>query len=139
MVRSSSFLGSSSSVLLQSSTCAHAHGTNSVTRTTYYVSDADVARRLDAADGVMDGRFKGAEIHTSAPRATPPLPQVTSTTRSTYLVGDKDLARRLDAADGVMDGKYKGVEIRSVTRRLGAFFSSRPLSSSTPDWALKQY
>jgi hypothetical protein len=31
--------------------------------TNYFVSDADTARRLDAADGVIDGTYNGAPIH----------------------------------------------------------------------------
>lgn len=33
------------------------------THTTLNVSDAEVARRLDAADGVIDGKMGDAEIH----------------------------------------------------------------------------
>ena len=33
-------------------------------RTTYHVSDAEMARRLDAADGVIDGKLDGAPIFT---------------------------------------------------------------------------
>lgn len=31
--------------------------------TNYFVSDAETARRLDAADGVIDGKYEGAAIH----------------------------------------------------------------------------
>jgi len=54
------------------------------------------AERLDAADGVMDGKFYGSRIVEGGP---------------TRVVRPMSAAERLDAADGVMDGKFYGSRI----------------------------
>lgn len=99
---------------LTSTTSVTRPKTTSITRTAYYVSNEDAARRLDAADGVIDGKYKGAEIHRSTLSGEPAL-SATSTQKTTYYINDEEARRKLDAADGVMDGKYKGADIRAGT------------------------
>eukprot|EP00996_Jenningsia_fusiforme_P000735 NODE_1665_length_1451_cov_423.370899_g1504_i0.p1 GENE.NODE_1665_length_1451_cov_423.370899_g1504_i0~~NODE_1665_length_1451_cov_423.370899_g1504_i0.p1 ORF type:complete len:258 (+),score=38.29 NODE_1665_length_1451_cov_423.370899_g1504_i0:526-1299(+) len=65
------------------------------------------AERLDAADGVMDGRFFGSRIveGRGTPYASYGYP---ATYSGAYSYGP---AARLDAADGVMDGRFFGSRI----------------------------
>eukprot|EP00668_Euglena_longa_P042276 GGOE01055839.1.p1 GENE.GGOE01055839.1~~GGOE01055839.1.p1 ORF type:complete len:519 (-),score=25.31 GGOE01055839.1:370-1755(-) len=78
------------------------------THTTVNVSDAEVARRLDAADGVIDGKMGEAEIHVKQSLAS----HTHTHTSSHYNVPSDEMARRLDASDGVVDGKFKGQDIQ---------------------------
>eukprot|EP00997_Jenningsia_sp_PLL12_P011805 NODE_956_length_1354_cov_111.451341_g795_i0.p1 GENE.NODE_956_length_1354_cov_111.451341_g795_i0~~NODE_956_length_1354_cov_111.451341_g795_i0.p1 ORF type:complete len:350 (+),score=119.38 NODE_956_length_1354_cov_111.451341_g795_i0:34-1050(+) len=66
----------------------------------YKVSDLEAARRLDAADGVIDGRYNGGNV------------RIQQHSNTSYKVGDRETAARLDAADGVIDGKYGDAQIR---------------------------
>jgi hypothetical protein len=66
---------------------------------------ASAAARLDAADGVMDGRFHGRPIiQAGAPQGYFPQGGF----------GGASAAQRLDAADGVMDGRHFGRPIVRV-------------------------
>lgn len=76
------------------------------TKTVYNVGDAETARRLDAADGVIDGKAGNAEIHVKESL------QAAARQSSHYNVSNAEAARRLDAMDGVIDGKYHGDAIR---------------------------
>lgn len=76
------------------------------TKTTINVSDAEMARRLDASDGVIDGRMGDAEIHVKESLAAQ------ARTSSHYNVPSEDALRRLDASDGVADGKFRGTAIQ---------------------------
>jgi|EP00670_Eutreptiella_braarudii_P004968 hypothetical protein len=86
-----------------------------------------LAQKLDAADGVMDGRFYGRPIIETS-RASPVTTVVDDvytrpSTARAYRSGYRtNTAAALDAADGVIDGTYFGRRIiesgapRSVTR-----------------------
>jgi predicted nucleic acid-binding Zn-ribbon protein len=77
------------------------------TRTEINVSDAETARRLDASDGVMDGKMGGNQINVREGLAS----QARAGSNTHYNVNSDEMARRLDASDGVIDGKFKGAEI----------------------------
>jgi|UniRef100_A0A7S4GQ78 predicted nuclease with TOPRIM domain len=73
---------------------------------------ASAAAALDAADGVIDGKYYGRDIVTVPSRS---YGYQTYSQGSRYSRSALDTARALDAADGVMDGKYYGRDI--VTRQ----------------------
>eukprot|EP00667_Euglena_gracilis_P005022 EG_transcript_5052 len=96
----------------------------------YYVApDVPTAAQLDAADGVLDGKYFGKDIYTeeggrivvgSGPSHTYVLDHpagshvhvVHETAPSPmYAVGNASDAVRLDAADGALDGAYYGAPI----------------------------
>lgn len=81
------------------------------TKTTINVSDAEMARRLDAQDGVIDGKLNGAVINVKEGLATQ------ARTSSHYNVPSAEMARRLDASDGVIDGQFKGTPINVTGHR----------------------
>lgn len=74
---------------------------------------SSAASALDAADGVMDGRYFGARIMQGGPTMMSRYP--TGVTGGTSLVPTglygSSAANALDAADGVMDGRYFGARI----------------------------
>lgn len=71
---------------------------------------SSTALALDAADGVIDGRFYGRPIVEAPARRYAGYGSYGG--YSSY--GGSTLAERLDAADGVMDGKYFGRRIINV-------------------------
>ena len=79
-----------------------------VDRPVYVARDQDLAAQLDAADGVMDGRYHGAPI--AAQRGYGPSGSVSRSQRA-IVAPDGRTAAELDAADGVMDGTYFGSSI----------------------------
>eukprot|EP01004_Peranema_trichophorum_P003744 NODE_2714_length_1509_cov_65.725830_g2339_i0.p1 GENE.NODE_2714_length_1509_cov_65.725830_g2339_i0~~NODE_2714_length_1509_cov_65.725830_g2339_i0.p1 ORF type:complete len:265 (+),score=77.98 NODE_2714_length_1509_cov_65.725830_g2339_i0:553-1347(+) len=85
--------------------------TNTVS-TTYNVSNTDLARKLDASDGAIDGHYGAAKINVVGGGVTTGGAVVG---RTTYNVSDAEMARRLDASDGVVDGKYgqANINVRS--------------------------
>jgi hypothetical protein len=78
---------------------------------------ASSALALDAADGVIDGKFFGAGIvnHAAYPAAYPAARSFV--TGTTY--GAPSSALALDAADGVIDGKFFGSNIVGQPRPYG--------------------
>jgi uncharacterized protein affecting Mg2+/Co2+ transport len=79
--------------------------TTAVTASRYQSS---AAAALDAADGVMDGRYYGRPIvEASGARTSRTITPVT-TTAVTAQRYQGSAAAALDAADGVMDGRYYG-------------------------------
>lgn len=85
----------------------HVPRVTSHVHTNINVSDAALARRLDASDGVIDGKMGDAEIHLKQSLAS----QGQTRTSSHYNVSSAEMARRLDASDGVIDGKFQGANI----------------------------
>eukprot|EP00992_Anisonema_acinus_P015800 TRINITY_DN9896_c0_g2_i2.p1 TRINITY_DN9896_c0_g2~~TRINITY_DN9896_c0_g2_i2.p1 ORF type:complete len:462 (-),score=116.00 TRINITY_DN9896_c0_g2_i2:58-1389(-) len=103
------------------------------------------ARALDAADGVIDGKYFGAPITTAAAPST--LAGATTSYRSpmaTSYYGTGALARppaiattpgnalALDAADGVIDGKHFGSQITAApTGYSTSLYGRAPLSAQS--------
>eukprot|EP00667_Euglena_gracilis_P014260 EG_transcript_14763 len=76
---------------------------------------SNTALALDAADGVIDGRYYGRPIVETSAVAEAPLRRYGST-----------VAERLDAADGVIDGRYFGRPIvEAPLRRYGSSVAER--------------
>ena len=75
------------------------------THTDINVSSAEMARRLDARDGVIDGKMGDAAIHVKAGLASQERKE------THYNVSSAEMARRLDASDGVIDGHFRGADI----------------------------
>eukprot|EP00669_Euglena_mutabilis_P006905 TRINITY_DN2357_c0_g1_i4.p1 TRINITY_DN2357_c0_g1~~TRINITY_DN2357_c0_g1_i4.p1 ORF type:complete len:377 (-),score=98.69 TRINITY_DN2357_c0_g1_i4:256-1281(-) len=65
-----------------------------------YAANRAAAGALDAADGVIDGRYEGAEILVP-----------TSNRGGSVYADDRLEAQQLDAADGVIDGRFQGHNI----------------------------
>lgn len=75
--------------------------------------NAGAALALDAADGVIDGRYHGAPIGVqAAPAVTAYQPAVVG--QPTLVAGNTSSALALDAADGRIDGKYFGANIATA-------------------------
>jgi hypothetical protein len=96
--------------------------TTSTTREYFRVDDEAARAKLDAMDGVMDGRYGSAEIlvrggSTSHIHSSP---TAAMKSREYYRAGDASEAARLDALDGVVDGRLQGTDIVTAPRGVKA-------------------
>eukprot|EP01012_Entosiphon_sulcatum_P028708 TRINITY_DN347_c0_g1_i1.p1 TRINITY_DN347_c0_g1~~TRINITY_DN347_c0_g1_i1.p1 ORF type:complete len:756 (-),score=175.22 TRINITY_DN347_c0_g1_i1:248-2494(-) len=98
--------------LYASSYTASASVTQTERVTEYYnVPGYDMAHALDAQDGVIDGKFHGAQIRVTGGGGAF-SGTVSESAKEYYRANTSAEAARLDALDGVIDGKHHGVEIQ---------------------------
>jgi len=74
-----------------------------------YAGGRGDAAALDAADGVIDGRYQGREI--LVPKKHPMGAKSSGYGRNPVYARDKSAAAQMDAADGVIDGRFEGHDI----------------------------
>mmetsp|Transcript_93459 Transcript_93459/g.157094 ORF Transcript_93459/g.157094 Transcript_93459/m.157094 type:complete len:378 (+) Transcript_93459:30-1163(+) len=104
------------------------------------------ALALDAADGVIDGKFYGSPVGVSAPTYAAPAPvtyaapaYVAPTYAAPVVAGTQSSALALDAADGVIDGKYFGSQVAVAAPTYAAPATYAPATYAPAAYAAPTY
>jgi len=105
----------------------------------YNVSDEAMRARLDAMDGVIDGKLNGVDIRLGGGSHlhTTTTERVIEDThgREYYNVDSEAMRAKLDAMDGVIDGKFDGREINVRGSSHGSNHGHRSTTRTTVNGA----